>query len=519
MSKISDILLNTFNNVVELQTNMCERAFTEVTIPEGVDNIGKYAFAGCSALTKVEFLSTPHLIAENAFLGCDNLTDIYVTWHKDVIAGAPWGAPETATIHYKTPVSYKLSDDGTYYICDGLSDTSVVDEIVIEAEYNGLPVKEIEAWAFGQKSSYKVKSIIISEGIEVIKPHAFHENLALTSIAIPNSVTKIDYNTFYDCPNLVEVNLGNSIISIGDCAFYSCDSLTNIVIPDSVTSIGDEAFYGCYSITDITIGTNVINIGSEAFNGCDNLTNVYITNVNAWCNISFVSETSNPLYYADNLYINNELITELILSLGTTSIPTYGLACTNIKKLIIRDTSTVVQYNALDDSLEDLYIPWTEEEARAEGISNWGTGTDTNIHYNSIWEDGYAAETIIPQTHLSAVPIGEGYCEVRLSCSLSDVGRLTHDKGYVYRSNDVNKNIKATIDNVSSWAATIEVEHYVDIGNGWTDILNYIKSESPNSELGQAATYALRYCTIPSNISTNIILDNRYYIDDIELFE
>ena len=79
-----------------------------------------------------------------------------------------------------------------------------------------------------------------------------------------------------------------------------------LIIPDSVTRIGNQTFMGCSNLTSITIPNSVMSIGSEAFDSCSSLTSVYITDMAAWCKISFVSSFSNPLSYAHNLYLNGE---------------------------------------------------------------------------------------------------------------------------------------------------------------------------------------------------------------------
>ena len=111
-----------------------------------------------------------------------------------------------------------------------------------------------------------------------------------------------------------------TVTSIGASSFSSCDGLTSITIPNSVTTIGYYAFYGCSSLTSITIGNRVTSIGDYAFEYCFGLKEVHISDLAAWCNISFEGSTTNPLFYAHNLYLNGELVTDLVIPNSVTSI-------------------------------------------------------------------------------------------------------------------------------------------------------------------------------------------------------
>ena len=119
--------------------------------------------------------------------------------------------------------------------------------------------------------------------------------------------------------------LPDSLVTIGDYAFDDCLGLTgDLVIPEGVISIGDSAFRGWSEITSVTLPESLESVGYLAFYGCTNLQDVYVTNVAVWCKISFDGSYSNPLEYAQNLYVNGELLTDLVIPDGVTSIGDYA---------------------------------------------------------------------------------------------------------------------------------------------------------------------------------------------------
>ena len=155
-------------------------------------------------------------------------------------------------------------------------------------------------------------------------------------------------NTYIDGVGVIEFDA--PITTIGERAFCNRGSLTSVTIPDSVTTIGDSAFSNCDSLTSVTIPDSVTTIGGWAFGNCSSLTSVYISDISAWCNISFDDSYSNPLSNGCNLYLNNELVTDLTIPDSVTTIGFCAFYnCDSLTSVTIGDSVTTIGNSAFRD--------------------------------------------------------------------------------------------------------------------------------------------------------------------------
>ena len=127
-------------------------------------------------------------------------------------------------------------------------------------------------------------------------------------------------------------------------------SLREFEINEGVTKIGQYAFENCLSLTSITIPKSITRIGYNAFMSCSNLQFVKIKSIESWCKISFSSQTSNPVFYAKQLYLNEEKVTDLIIPSSITTIKTYAFVrCNSLKSITTPDSVTSIGSNAFYD--------------------------------------------------------------------------------------------------------------------------------------------------------------------------
>ena len=330
----------------------CSR-LTSVTIGDGVESIGRSAFSGCTSLTSVTIPDSVVSIGESAFSCGSGLTGIWVDGgnpnysndsrgvlfdkYKTTIIQVPGGISGSYTI----PDSVTSIGDVAFQMCSSLTSVTIPDSVtrIGNFAFNGC-YSLTDVYYDGTQAQWK--TITIGSNNEPLTKATIHYKNYCDHIYVNDVCTqcgagtdKFTYTVSNDKATLtgytgtatdliIPATLGGyPVTTIGDWALYDCPNLTGITILANVTCIDEYAFCGCSNLTSVTIGDSVTSIGFSAFSYCDNLTDVYITDLAAWCGISFGSFDANPLYYANNLYLNGFLVTELTIPEGVTSI-CYG---------------------------------------------------------------------------------------------------------------------------------------------------------------------------------------------------
>lgn len=352
-----------------LSIDTVDNTVTSFVFPEGVKEIGNYAFSNCRNLTEITIPETVESIGTGAFQGCAGLTEIAIPEGVERIEVNTFsGCNNLAGI--TIPGSLKSIGTGAFTECWSMTN---------------IHIASIQAWAgilFESKESFptnyftpahnnptrlyigneEVTEVEIPGGITSIGNYAFYKCRNITSVALPQGITSIGNYAFCGCSGMTGITIQEGLESIGESAFSGCIGLMGVSLPDGVTTIGQKAFYNCSSMTELSLPDHVTSIGKDAFYNCRNLTEITIP--------------ERLTTIADNTFQNCSGLTELTIPAGITRIGSYALnGCSSLGKVTFSGYSCTFGQSVFSDPAPAIYC------IRGSNADSWATGNEYQVSY------------------------------------------------------------------------------------------------------------------------------------------
>ena len=284
-----NIVLETIANYAFALTGI-----TEIELPNSVNTIGDFAFAGCEKLKEFNSPEKLIFIGESAFDGCIvlekatmgekiieigayafrncNLTEFtipssLIVYIEKIIEPTPEDKPEDSNENDsgengESGIGENPKDETMENPEQNNENRTENDEIVLANSANNqvVTIEEVlaEGILFGNKN---FSTLYLSQGLPIKKLFTVSGEDS-TELEIPINfgfvvITggEIIDGEFEDIQSIQSVTLKN-VTKIGERAFKNCVGIKRINIPATVVEIGDNAFEGC-------LGLNVCQIDSE----------------------------------------------------------------------------------------------------------------------------------------------------------------------------------------------------------------------------------------------------------------
>ncbi len=397
-NKLEKITLpNSLKRIGSYAFNQCY-ALENITIPDSVTEIGDDAFSVCRALSTVTIPAGVTIIDNRLFERCENLNSVTIKGNITSIGTSAFedcknletlSLPDNGTLlsigdrafsncenlkNITIPYGVTTVGDSAFIDCRNIQASTIPDSITSVGQYSftncewleSIPENLLNIGSFAFSNCDGIKNIKICKdasvasdafggcsGVEYITVDAGNQYCSSDNYGVLYNKDKTAIILYPASSLNSEFIVPDSVSSIGRAAFSDSTNLVSVTIPDSVTSIGNDAFSGCSSLENLTLGKGVKTVGVDAFrcqiSADEVFENVYYTGTLAdWCDITFegdviLSSYSNPMLLAENLYINGELLTDLVIPEGLTSIKNNQFnGCDCIKNITFHESITEI---------------------------------------------------------------------------------------------------------------------------------------------------------------------------------
>lgn len=225
----------TFNEGLE---NICREAFygcsslKEIIIPDSVTSISRYSvtsagstssnyytFAYCTSLERVVLGSNVTKIGKYTFYGCSSLKEI--EWGG---VTALYGYAFAACGFEELTLPEQITSFNTYAFADNVNLKKVYYYSSVSQNYVFANCTSLETLIIAGNDYFtEVDNVLYTKDMKTLV--LYPGGLTQSEFAIPEGVTRIEALAFRENDNLTKVILPESLVSIGHKAFYSCAAL------------------------------------------------------------------------------------------------------------------------------------------------------------------------------------------------------------------------------------------------------------------------------------------------------
>lgn len=238
-----------------------------------VTTIGSNAFRDCTSLISITIPDLTTRVGNGAFWGCTGLQSVHISDNMQVM-GIYTFYNCTSLVSVHIPANVNSIGEQSFQGCTSLKEITVDEANKIYASVDGVlyaPGRYLLAYPSAKPET----SLVIPEGVALVKKSACYKAVNLKSVTFPSSMKNIEVGAFQGCKRLKTVITNDSLISISASAFEDCIRLESFNIPEGVELIGNWAFSDC-GLLSVTLPSTVATIGRGVFSNCGNLVSAVI---------------------------------------------------------------------------------------------------------------------------------------------------------------------------------------------------------------------------------------------------